>query len=42
MKEAAIESKKSGERGLTPQSVKKATPVGLSAPRRVVSSDTDG
>lgn len=28
MKEAAIESKKGGERGLTPQSVKKATPVG--------------
>ncbi|SPO03368.1 uncharacterized protein DNG_06051 [Cephalotrichum gorgonifer] len=29
VKEAAIEAKKSGERGLTPQSVKKATPDAL-------------
>ena len=29
VKEAAIEAKKGGERGLTPQSVRKATPVSL-------------
>ena len=40
MKEAAIEAKKGGEKGLTPQSVRKATPVGF--PGRVFCGGTAG